>query len=80
MVKKILKNIFGRKPIGIEGKLKDSVDMDHTTISDIIRHYLNPLHVYCIETYVGIPNKVALVGARWYERNVYEPLKNTHLI
>ena len=43
----------------------------NVTLMDRIRHLLNPLHVYCRLTYVGIPQEVALGICKNYEAFVY---------
>lgn len=40
---------------------------------DRIRHLLNPLHVYCRLTSLGMPSRVARTICRTYETRVYKP-------
>lgn len=42
------------------------------TLKDRIRHYLNPLHVYCSLTHLFRKEK-ALKTARKYEKRIYKP-------
>jgi hypothetical protein len=41
------------------------------TFMDKIRHLLNPLHIYCRLTYIGVSQKVALGICKNYEAFVY---------
>jgi len=37
-----------------------------------MRHYLNPLHVYCRLLNVGLNRKAARSISRWYERAIFK--------
>jgi hypothetical protein len=41
------------------------------TFLDRIRHHLNPLHIYCRLTCLGISSKMALGICKVYETSVY---------
>jgi len=41
------------------------------SFTDKIRHLLNPLHIYCRLTYIGVSRKVALGICKNYEAFVY---------
>ena len=43
----------------------------NVTFMDMIRHLLNPLHIYCRLKYVGVSQKVALGICKNYEVFVY---------
>ena len=43
----------------------------NVTFMDKIRHVLNPLHIYCRLTYIGVSQKVALGICKSYEACVY---------
>lgn len=43
------------------------------TFKDKIRHFFNPLHIYCRLTYLGMPRKVARGISRTYEACLYKP-------
>jgi len=49
------------------------------TVKDTIRHYLNPLHVYCSLTYL-LRRERALKTARKYERRIYKFFVNAFLL
>lgn len=40
---------------------------------DRIRHHLNPLHIYCRLTCLGMSSKVAVDICRVYEAGIYRP-------
>jgi len=42
------------------------------SIKDKVRHYLNPLHVFCSLNYI-LSKEKALRAARAYERGIYKP-------
>jgi len=51
-----------------------TMDITHsTTILDRIRHKLNPLHIYCRLTCLGISSKVARDICKIYEAGFYKP-------
>ncbi|HEB72720.1 MAG TPA: hypothetical protein ENI77_08885 [Nitrospirae bacterium] len=49
------------------------------TVKDMMRHYLNPLHVYCSLTYLFRKEK-ALRTARKYERRIYKLFVNAFFL
>ncbi len=44
------------------------------TFLDRIRHVLNPLHIYCRLTYIGVSNKIALDICKTYEAFIYKQI------
>jgi len=40
---------------------------------DRIRHLLNPLHIYCRLTSIGMPSRVAMGICKTYETCLYRP-------
>jgi hypothetical protein len=45
----------------------------HISVLDRLRHLLNPLHVYCRLTHLGISGKVARDICKIYESGIYRP-------
>lgn len=41
------------------------------TRKDRLRHYLNPLHIYCRLLAVGFNRNAARSISRWYEKAIY---------
>lgn len=39
-----------------------------------LRHYLNPLHVYCRLRDMGVTKNLALFLCGFYERSIFRPL------
>lgn len=42
------------------------------TLMDKIRHLLNPLHIYCRLTCIGVSKKIAMDICQTYETYVYK--------
>jgi len=56
--------------------LTGRINMDiahHLSVLDKLRHLLNPLHVYCRLTHLGISGKVARDICKIYEAGIYRP-------
>lgn len=52
----------------------EHMEITHSiTILDRIRHVLNPLHIYCRLTCLGISCKVARDICKIYEAGIYKP-------
>jgi hypothetical protein len=45
---------------------------NNLTLLNKIRHQLNPLHIYCRLTYLGISSRVAMGICKIYETGIYK--------
>jgi len=57
----------------LSGRIKFCVEAIRA-MTTALKHYLNPLHVYCRLRDIGIAKKTAIFLCRFYERTIFNLL------